>query len=147
MIRDYESRDWPEVCRVYDLSKPIELKAAGIEASFLPLACDMPRIEQFGTCAFRVWEEDGRLLGFVGARRNFVGWLFVEPTSFRRGIARTLLRVAIDAMEGDAWLWALKQNLAALELYRREGFRIAEERPTQNGGLLCMALRLERGRR
>jgi hypothetical protein len=49
MIREYEKTDWPEVCRVFGLSKPHELVTGGIAASFVPLAKDESRTGEDGS--------------------------------------------------------------------------------------------------
>lgn len=144
MIRDYEPRDWQEVCRVYDAAKPVELETAGIGASFSPLMEDENRVAKFKEARVLVWEDADGLRGFVGYRREFIGWLFVDPQAFRRGIARGLLRVAVNAIGQDAWLWVLDQNTPAINLYRQEGFVAVEERPTSNGGMPCRMVRMER---
>lgn len=144
MIRHYEQADWSEVCRVFDLSKPQELASGGLAASFVPLAQDRTRIAQFSKSTIRVWEEKETLRGFAGFEGAYIGWLFVEPSAFQKGIGRALLRDLVGRIEGEPWLWALKTNRAAIGLYESEGFEIAEERPSQNGGLPCVAVKLIR---
>ncbi len=142
MIRRYQDSDWEEACRVIDLSKPYELQAAGVAASFVPLASDARRIADFQKSEVYVWEEAGRLRGLVGHQGCFIGWLFVEPAAFRRGIAQALLGHVLARIAGDPWLWAMKENRPALALYQKNGFIILEERPTENAGLPCTAVRL-----
>jgi ribosomal protein S18 acetylase RimI-like enzyme len=147
MIREYQETDWKEVCRVFDLSKPHELASGGIEASFVPLAKDEARMAQFSKSTVFVWEENQALRGFAGFDGVFIGWLFVDPSAFRKRIGRDLLQHLIAQIEGDPWLWALKTNHAALGLYQSEGFEIVDERPSQNGGMPCFAVKLTRRRR
>ena len=142
MIRRYQDSDWEEACRVVDLSKPYELQTAAVAASFVPLASDTARIEGFKKSAVYVWEEAGHLRGLVGHQGRFIGWLFVEPAAFRRGIAQALLSHGLGRIAGDPWLWAMKENHPALALYQKNGFTILEERLTENGGLPCTAVRL-----
>jgi len=144
MIREYRQSDWSEVCRVFDRSKPCELATGGISASFRPLAEDTPRITEFAASTVFVWEEDGRVSGFAGYQGNYLGWLFVDPAAFRRGIARALLRHVVPRMGAAPWLWAMKQNRAAISLYESEGFEVVEERSTHSGGLLCTVVKLRR---
>jgi ribosomal protein S18 acetylase RimI-like enzyme len=142
MIREYQKTDWPEVCRVFDLSKPCELATGGIAESFVPLAKDGPRIAQFANTTVLVWEETKSIRGFAGFNGSFIGWLFVEPDAFRKGIGRALLRQVVSSIADHPWLWSMKDNHAALALYLSEGFAIAEERATQNGGMRCTAVKL-----
>ncbi len=146
MIREYKECDWKEVCRVFDLSKPHELASGCIGASFVPLAHDEARRVQFSKSAIFVWDEDETLRGFAGYDGALIGWLFVEPSGFRNGIGRALLRHLVARIEGEPWLWALKTNHAAIGLYESEGFKIVEERATQNGGMPCVAVKLTRAK-
>lgn len=142
MIRAYHPSDWNEVCRIFDSSKPLELASAGIEASFVPLADDAARIASFHRSTVLVWSNESTLRGFVGHEGNYIGWLFVDPIAFRRGIASALLRSVLPRIEGDAWLWVAKGNHAAIALYRSEGFEPVEVRDLWNKGLPCMAVKL-----
>lgn len=144
MIRPYQDSDWPMVCAVYDQSKPRELASAGVEASFTPLADDPPRIADFHHSDVHVFEENGRILGFAGRRGDYISWLYVAPNHFRRGIGRALLRELMSRIAGQPWLWSMKGNYAAISLYESEGFRIVEERTTQNRGMSAPAVKLER---
>jgi ribosomal protein S18 acetylase RimI-like enzyme len=144
MIREYQEPDWSEVCRVFDLSKPYELATAGLGESFVPLRDDSKRIAAFAKSAVFVWVENGKLRGFVGYDGSYISWFFVDPTAFRKGIARALLRHMLSRMEEEPWLWAMKNNRAAVSLYESEGFKIVEERQTQNEGMPCMAVKLQR---
>lgn len=144
MIRPYIASDWPDVCRVYDASKPIELRCGGVEASFVPLRDDHLRIDEFATSSIRVWEEDQDLFGFVGYRKDFIGWLFVHPDAFRRGIGRALLSSAVAQIEGDPYLWTMRENESAIRLYASVGFQIVEHRKTQNRGMPCHAVKMKK---
>jgi len=144
MMRDYQSADWDGVSRVFDAAKPLELAAGGVESSFVPLARDQPRLAAFARSTVIIRCDYEEVVGFVGYENSYVGWLFVDPRYFRRGIARALLREALLRMDGEPWLWCMKSNAAALALYRSEGFEIVDERETQNGGLPCTAVKLLR---
>lgn len=144
MIREYRESDWSEVCRVFDLSKPYELATGGVAESFVPLAKDGDRIASFAKSRIFVWEEKGKLLGFAGHKGSYIGWLFVDPAAFRRGIARALLRHMLQRVSDEPWLWSMKGNQAAISLYQSESFKIVEEQETQNGGLPCIAVKLVR---
>ena len=148
MIRPYRRTDWLSVCRIYDRAKPYELRSAGIEASFVPLAQDEVRTREFSHYRVHVWaEEDDYIVGFAGYKGGYIGWLFVDPERSRRGIGRALLSYMVSEIEGAAWLWSMKSNEPALGLYRQLGFEVMAEKQTSNGGLPCMAVKLELQRR
>jgi GNAT superfamily N-acetyltransferase len=144
MIRPYIASDWLEVCRVYDASKPLELRSGGVEGSFIRLCDDQPRIDAFAMSTVLVWEEDRSLMGFVGYRAEFIGWLFVHPNAFRKGIGRALLSSAIREVSGEPYLWTMRENESAISLYASAGFQIEEHRQTQNRGMQCNAVKMKR---
>ena len=146
MIRHYIANDWPEVCRVYDASKPVELRSGGVTASFVPLRDDQSRIDEFATSTVRVWEEDSSLLGFVGYRNDFIGWLFVHPDAFRKGIGKALLSSVLAEIDGEPYLWTMRDNDSAISLYTSVGFEIVESRKTQNRGMSCYAVRMKKSK-
>jgi hypothetical protein len=84
MIRQYDKRDWSEICRVFDLAKPYELATGRAGESFVPLADDDKRIASFAESTVFVWEEKGKLKGFIGHEGAYISWLFVDPAAFRR---------------------------------------------------------------
>jgi ribosomal protein S18 acetylase RimI-like enzyme len=86
-----------------------------------------------------VAELDGRSVGLAawrlegGGRRAEVTVLAVERDARRRGIRRALLDAAVEALRTSgveyAWLVTTNDNLAALRLYQRFGWRLATLRP------------------
>jgi GNAT superfamily N-acetyltransferase len=140
MIRPYEETDWPEICRVYDASKPQELRIDGAQPVFPPLATDELWRNNFRSNQVYVATDAGRITGFAGFTGPYIGWMFVDPAFFRRGIGRALLRRVLDEIDGDAWLWSLKGNERAASLYRSEGFEPIDERPATHGGVPCIAV-------
>ena len=144
MIRSYVAHDWSEICRVYDASKPIELSAGGVAESFRPLVEDPDRMKDFAASTVLVWEEKEAIRGFIGFRDGFIGWLFVDPSAFRRGIARNLLSRAMGMLVGEVSLWTMEGNQPAIRLYESLGFRIAERRDSANRGFPCVALKMKK---
>lgn len=88
----------------------------------------------------------GRILGFatvadVGAGDGELEDLFVDPLWHRRGIARRLLRDAVEALResGPRRLWVVG-NPQALAFYRAVGFTGGESVPTELGAGLRLHL-------
>jgi ribosomal protein S18 acetylase RimI-like enzyme len=74
-------------------------------------------------------DANGDIVGFTifGPDRDrdagYLASLYVDPTAGGRGIGRSLLRAAIDAMPGrDITLWVFAGNVRARRLYERAGF-------------------------
>lgn len=139
-IRPYQESDWPEICRVYDAAKPLELRVDGIQPVFPPLAEDKMWADNFRHNEVFVATDGEGLTGFAGFTGPYIGWMFVDPAHFRRGIGRALLRRVLAEMDGDAWLWSLKGNDRAAALYQSEGFEALDERPALHGGVPCTAV-------
>ena len=89
------------------------------------------------TRAYVLRAEDGTILAFCLCWVIFdelhINTLAVAPESRRQGLATALLngtfRDAVEAGAGKATLEVRESNSAALELYRRLGFRVAARRP------------------
>ncbi len=86
-----------------------------------------------------VWVEDGRIVGNVTLSldegrldRYLVSNVAVKPSYQRRGIARELMRVALDHIQARGAKWALLNvrplNAGAVKLYRDLGFQEIEMR-------------------
>lgn len=140
--RPYVASDWPVVCRIFDAAKPVELAAGGVAESFCPLLADAERKKDFDSSVVWLAEQAGSVVGFIGYREHAIGWLFVDPACFRRGIGRRLLSCALEAIRGEAWLWTFEGNDAAISLYRSVGFEIEERLDTQNRGFPCRAVKM-----
>ena len=67
--------------------------------------------------------EQGQILGFVGALNGKVEMLFVAPDSRGAGIGKALLSYAVDAMSAHE-LDVNEQNPQALAFYQRMGFQV-----------------------
>lgn len=98
-----------------------------------------------------VAECDGQLVGFcsvatpsqdrlAGERTVEVGALYVDPDSWRKGAGRAMMAVALKALRKQGWrevmLWALPENLAALDFYRGLGLEVqpgVEKREERSG--------------
>jgi GNAT superfamily N-acetyltransferase len=147
-IRNYTDLDWSAICEIYDLAKPQELAAAGVERGFVPLGQDPEGIESFRGFTTLVWEDvvAKRVAGFGGYQDDYIGWLFVHPAWQRRGVGRALLHEMMQriGLENEPWLWVLRGNRTAYALYASEGFAAKDTQRVNIHGLICPAIRLVR---
>ncbi|MCP4024576.1 MAG: GNAT family N-acetyltransferase [Desulfobacteraceae bacterium] len=127
MIRIYADSDWLEVKEIYDISKPDEMKGIVNPSQIKPLADDGKMLKDFFNSNIWVYEQDNKILGFIGRRDTVVSWLFVRPDHRREGIARQLMETLIASFKGDLILFLVKSNTAALKLYQGLGFQIQDE--------------------
>lgn len=143
-IRSIKNKDWPGVIRVHDAARPDELKGSCDPRAFVPLAED-PEFEELKSSRVWVAEEKDQVVGFTAVDGTYLGWLYVDPDCYGRGIGRALLRRALEEQKGEeAWTIVLAGNTPALNLYRSEGFQVVDRFESDNAGYPCTCLRLSR---
>lgn len=143
-IRDYSAADWQAVCSVHDRARPDELTGSCDPRAFTPLAEDQEDGPNFQRSRKFVAVISGKIVGFVGIDGTYLSWLYVDPTYYRRGIGRALLRFAINIMGPHAWTVVLAENVRAGKLYESEGFVVVRTSQGSNAGYPCTSLRLAR---
>ena len=80
-----------------------------------------------------VLEEDGRLLGFLGAGEGRLEMLFLDPDARGRGLGRALLTYGLEQY-AIREVTVNEQNPAALGFYRHFGFREYRRTETDEEG-------------
>src|SRR3989442_15038389 len=116
-IRAYCSADWTAVRKIYDLSKPDELRNV-VDASVIPpLDADPEMKVLFHDSQIFVAEEAGLVVGFVGTLGSSISWLFVHPNHRRKGVARAFVRKVIGHLDGPITLNVATTKKAAPKLY------------------------------
>jgi ribosomal protein S18 acetylase RimI-like enzyme len=126
-IRPYVSSDWKDVCEIYDLSKPDEMRGSVTVEAVLPLEHDPSMLVLFRDSLIVVAEEADQIIGFGGLKGNYISWLFVHPSHRRQGVARSLLREIMGRIEGTITLNVAAENHPARNLYGGLGFTIARK--------------------
>src|SRR5687768_8588961 len=94
ILRDYDPSDWEAVCGVHDASRPDELRGSVDPRAFKPMA-EAAEEDQFFESKTVVACEGARVVGFVSFCKDYITWLYVHPSRYRRGIGRMLLREAL----------------------------------------------------
>lgn len=125
-IREYRPEDWPRLCEIHDAARLDELRHSVGEAAFLTLE-QTAENEGLFEANLVVADLSGRVEGFVAFSHDELTWLYVDPSVYRCGIGRALLRYAIahagDRMSAEV----LEGNDPALQLYLSEGFSIIQK--------------------
>lgn len=146
-IRPYREGDWPSICAIHDAARPDELQGSRDPRAFVPLEED-PEAEELRGCTILVAVDEAvngeRIVGFTGVDGDYLGWLYVHPDYYRRGIGRTLLQAALEEVSGEAWTIVLAGNEPALALYAAEGFREVARFESENAGYPCTCVRMTR---
>ena len=88
----------------------------------MPIEKD-PEVADLRSCQKMVAVEDNRVVGFVGTQETYLGWLYVHPDYYSRGIGRKLLQAGAEQIGGKAWTIVLAGNTRARDLYNSEGFK------------------------
>jgi GNAT superfamily N-acetyltransferase len=141
IIRDYRPGDFPAICRVHDRARPDELRGSYDPRAFIPLAED-PESKYIDACVMFVAEQGEEVVAFAGIDDPYLAWLYVDPSHYRRGIGRALLRHCVERLSLDAWTQACGNNEAAIALYLGEGFVIQSRYTGDNAGYKGPAVRL-----
>lgn len=124
VIRNYNKFDWNAVERIHDRARKIELKLAGLDEAFLPLAIAAEREGLFDYPGLFVAERDDEVVGFAACTEDELAWLYVDPENMRTGIGRMLSEYALNQFPGIRYIEALKGNEPALMLYKSLGFQL-----------------------
>lgn len=121
-VRPYVGSDWARLCEIHDAARLQELKAIGLLESYRTLA-QTAEDEGLLEGDLLVAEQGGQVQGFIACSEGTLTWLYVDPRRQRRGIARALLRAAIDTWKGPLSLVVFVGNEGARALYLSEGFQ------------------------
>ncbi len=142
-IRPFQPEDWQYICQIHDAARPDELIGSCDPKAFVPIEKD-PEVEHLKLCQKLVAVENNQVVGFVGVDERYLGWLYVHPDHYGKGIGRTLLQAGLKLIPDKAWTIALAGNTRAVNLYQSEGFVEVNRYQSDNAGYPCTCLRLER---
>ncbi|MFD2168277.1 GNAT family N-acetyltransferase [Thalassotalea euphylliae] len=123
IIRPYSQTDWAALCAIHDPARIDELKAANLEAAFLPLTIAAEREALFEYDVL-VAEQNGKVKGFIAYDDAEIAWLYVHPNSYRQGIGKALIRHVLSESITPFNIELLKGNGRALQFYQTFGFKI-----------------------
>lgn len=127
VIRKYQPQDWDRLQEIHDSARKNELRLAGLEAAFIPLA---QAAEAEGLFDYRVDVAviRGQVVGFVAYSNNELAWLYIDPLQTRRGIGSMLASHAMNHIcSKPIHVELLVGNAPALALYESLGFKIMQK--------------------
>ena len=141
--REYQEPDWKAICQIHDRARPDELLGSCDPRAFVPIEQDK-EVEELKTSRKFVACDEEKVVGFVGVDDKYLGWLYIDPDHYGKGIGRELLKIGIREIGAGAWTIALDGNQKAISLYESEGFKEVKRFAGNNAGYPCTCIRLER---
>lgn len=142
MIRKYTPADCGEVMEVWAAASAIAhpfLSREFLEQERRTIPAEhLPKADTW------VWEEDGRVVGFLSLLGNEVGALFVDPEFQRSGIGRALLDRA-RALPGELEVDVFRENAIGRAFYAKQGFEPVPGGDHEQAGHEVLRLRLTAG--
>lgn len=137
MIRPYEKCDMEELMDAWyaasQMAHPFlsddffDLERHRIPDIYLPMA------DTF------VYEDEGRVVGFIALIKNEVGALFVHPEYHGLGYGRALMDHA-RMLRGNLEVEVFKENRLGRDFYRRYGFTFHDEHLHESTGETLLRL-------
>lgn len=124
-LRDYKTSDWEVISKIHDEARLDELRGTVDLNAFIPLRKAAFAEGLFGG-EIIVAESDGEVAGFIGYNKKTIDWLYVSPLHYRKGIGKMLIEYVLEKSAGELRIAVLKNNIAAINLYKKMGFK--EER-------------------
>ena len=141
--REYQDKDWTEICQIHDRARPDELVGSCDPRGFIPIEQD-EEVEELKNSRKFVACSGEQVVGFVGVDEDYLAWLYIHPDHYGKGIGRELLRMGLSEIGENAWTIVLDDNHKAISLYESEGFQEVKRFAGDNNGYPCTCLRLER---
>jgi putative acetyltransferase len=86
----------------------------------------------------------GKLIGFLGVTSDTIEALFIDPAYHRRGGGKLLVAHAQSLNAGALLVEVNEENKSALRFYKRLGFSIVGQSPTDAGGRPFPTVHLQR---
>ena len=109
-IREFQKKDFNDLCVIHDQARKQELKAANLEAAFNPLKIAAIEEDLF---SYNI---------YVAFSNDELAWLYVDPSFQKQGIGSKLIEFSLTKMKRPTYLEVLTGN-PAKSLYLHKGFK------------------------
>lgn len=144
-VREFREADRLVLNEIHRLARPDELAGLPVEVAVIPFMEDASSQALFDQSRILVHEQSGVIQGFAGHMSNYIVWLYVHPDARGCGVARRLVSVMLDELQGQAvYLSLLANNQGARACYQRLGFSVHETFGFEYQGVSMQGLRMYR---
>ncbi|RPJ79145.1 MAG: GNAT family N-acetyltransferase [Alphaproteobacteria bacterium] len=138
MIRNYRETDLEEMVRIWYNASVIA--HSFIPTSFWALHKNAMKEKYLPVAENLIFEEEGKVAGFISLVGEKVCALFIAPEMKGRGAGRALLDHA-KLLKGKLFLKVYRENENALRFYKKCGFIAVGEEIDESTG--CMQILME----
>jgi len=124
ILRPYAPDDFDETVAVWRASKRAAFAYVEAQQRWT-LEDDAGHFRRVISVEYEIWlaEAEGRIVGMLARKGDFVDQLFVHPDLQRCGVGTALLRKAAELSPGGLRLFTFQRNLPARSFYEKHGFR------------------------
>ena len=137
-LREYRTADQEELIEVWLASSIIAHPF--IDKETWLLHTDDLRNKYLPIADTWVWEEGGKIIGFISVIGNYIGGLFILPQWQGKGIGSQLISQA-RSVKGNLVVGVYDKNERAKQFYSRCGFAYENEEVQQETGEIVVYLR------
>lgn len=123
MIRTLQNKDINEVSRIW-LNSNIQAHDF-IPSQYWHDQYEMVK-EEISKVEVYVYEDNNKILGFVGLSENYLAGIFIRQDVQSKGIGKTLMNF-VKGIKEQINLSVYQKNERAIKFYQREGFVIQSE--------------------
>lgn len=123
MIRKFRENDLPSIMQIW-FDSNVEVH------SFIPEKYWMDNFEMVKDILpqeeIYVYENLGKISGFIGLNKNYIEGIFVEKNMRSKGIGKQLLNY-VKKLKDEMHLSVYQKNYKAISFYQREDFMVQAE--------------------
>lgn len=117
MIRNFQIEDIDQIMKIW-LDSNIDAHSFIKREYWISNASDVKK--QLLHAEIYVYEQESKIVGFVGMQDNYLAGIFVDKNARSKGIGKQLLEY-IKGIHQEFTLSVYKENKGAVNFYEREG--------------------------
>ena len=139
MIRKHHEKDLEEILNVWYLAQ--SLAHPFLTADFVEKVKKDMREIYIPNSATWVYEEDDKVIGFIGMQGNEIGGLFVMPDQHSKGIGTKLVKFICD-YHNELEVEVFEDNKIGRAFYDKYGFKVFDEQIHEGSGFKVLRMKI-----